>query len=509
MSFNEYSDFENELTTSDGEFDGEFSDLDDPPVIVQSFNSKSSYDHLADKFIDFTNQNPTTFHTISYFKTLLESQGFQSIPESKPLTPQVKNDLKLNGGLYYSVRSDLSLVAFVIGAEWKPENGVGIIGSHVDALTAKLKPISVKSDHDGYQLLGVAPYSGTLNKLWLDRDLGIGGKVIVKDQKTGRVSSRFVKSAHPIAKIPSIAEHFIDFEQQKYNKETGMVPIIGFTEKDDTSDVTDSEKASPLYGKHSIHLLRYISKLSSTPISHILQLDLELYDVQAATRGGLSNEFIFAPRVDDRLCSFAAIYSLIQVSKSVGDLTSYGGFQLVNLVDNEEIGSATRTGVRGKFMNSTIDRVLYARNLPAATSRQVYANSFILSADVTHALNPNFASAYLKDHAPLPNVGLTIKQNANWKNMTDSTGLDVMRRIAKKNKLTLQTFHIKNGEPSGGTIGPMISCDTGSRTVDVGLSQLSMHSIRAMFGYKEVGIGVETFSAFFKDWQEIYKEYDA
>lgn len=375
-------------------------------------------------------------------------------------------------------------------------------------MTVKLKPISLKSDKEGYKLLGVAPYSGSLNKLWLDRDLFVGGRVIYKSDD-GRVKSRLVKSDYPIAKIPSLAEHFIDFEKQRYDKETKMIPIIGYGgEEDDKASPEEAE--SPLVGKHSIHLLRFISELSSIPVSHLLQLDLELYDGQAATRGGLSSEFIFAPRVDDRLCSFTALYALINISKTV-NLSTYDGFQLVNLVDNEEIGSETRTGVNGQFMNAIVDKVISAKGItsPIAARSVSFANSLILSADVTHALNPNFASNYLKNHAPLPNTGLTLKMNSNMKNMTDSTGFDVMTRIANRNDLKLQTFHIKNGEPSGGTIGPMISTHTGSRTIDVGLSQLSMHSIRAMFGYKEVGIGIDTFSAFFKDWQEIYKEYES
>jgi aminopeptidase I len=492
----EYSDYEYDVTTDDGMTD-------------YTVPTKLLHDYYADDYIDFTNENPTTYHAVSYFRDLLESNGFKHISESCPLSDSKRDEIGHQGGLFYTIRSNLSIVAFVIGGQWQPKSGLGVIGSHVDALTVKLKPFSRVSDVANYQLLGVAPYSGTLNKLWLDRDLAIGGKVLIKNPKTDRISSKLVRSEFPVAKIPSLAEHFVDFEKQIYDKETKMVPIIGISDIDDNS-ATDDERASPLFQKHSIHLLRLVLDLTSTPVKDLVGLDLELYDSQLATRGGLSNEFIFAPRVDDRLCSYASVYSLIQYAKTI-NIAKTSGCLVVYLVDHEEIGSASRTGVKGQFLNSVLERILFAHGTSAAKEdfRVTFANSLILSADVTHALNPNFADAYLKDHAPLPNIGLTIKQNSNFKNMTDSVGIDVMRRIAENNGLKLQLFHIKNGQPSGGTIGPMISSNTGARVVDVGLSQLSMHSIRAMFGYKEVGIGIDTFAAFFKDWMIVYGEYSA
>ena len=254
---------------------------------------------------------------------------------------------------------------------------------------------------------------------------------------------------------------------------------------------------------------------------------MEFYDSLSASRGGLSDEFIFAPRVVARLCAYTAIEALIRVSKSTS-LLDLDELNMVVLCDNEEIGSATRTGVKGKFLNATVTRILEAKQKTKEREFRehpqnpdeieniltkeyspslLFANTVILSADVTHALNPNFKSAYLPNHFPLPNTGLTIKRDANMHVMTDSIGVAFMEAIAKKNGLKLQSFHIKNGTPSGGTIGPMISCDTGARTIDVGIPQLSMHSIRAMFGYKDVNIGIDTFDAFFRAYR-LYEQFN-
>ena len=78
------------------------------------------------------------------------------------------------GGKYFFERNGSGMIAFTVGGNYKSGNGAAIVASHVDALTAKLKPISKKPTSAGYVQLGVAPYAGALNQTWMDRDLGIG-----------------------------------------------------------------------------------------------------------------------------------------------------------------------------------------------------------------------------------------------------------------------------------------------------------------------------------------------
>lgn len=459
------------------------------------------YADYCDRYLAFTDANPTTYHVIEDFSLVLKTKGFKQLSEQKPF------EIDAGGGLYFVTRGDQSLVAFIVGGKWKPTNGLGVVGCHVDALTAKLKPSSIKSPVAGYSLLGVAPYSGGLSHLWIDRDLGIAGSVLVR--KHGRVVKKLVSSGtHAVARIPSLAPHFGAKSNLPYNKETQMVPIVGYGEDD--LPPTAGEQASPLFGKHSLTLLRYIACLAEVKVDQIVQLDLELFDVQAAVRGGLSREFMFAPRVDDRLCSYAAVHALVEVAEKLKHkLTDHEGFSAVLLANNEEIGSGTRTGARGKMLNTVVGRVVSKSSTAAAADTAVaFSNSILLSADVTHALNPNFTDAYLEGHYPLPNTGLTLKKDANGHVMTDLIGVVLMETIAKQRGLTLQQFHIKNDMPSGGTIGPILATDTGARVIDVGLPQLSMHSIRATAGYKEAGIGVETFAAFFEDWREVLDRID-
>jgi aminopeptidase I len=89
------------------------------------------------------------------------------------------------------------MIAFTVGEAYKSGNGVAMIAGHVDALTARLKPVSTKATKAGYVQLGVAPYAGALNSTWWDRDLGIAGRVLVKDGTTGKIETKLVKLGWP------------------------------------------------------------------------------------------------------------------------------------------------------------------------------------------------------------------------------------------------------------------------------------------------------------------------
>lgn len=483
-------------------------------LIAGSFVKKTDdkyFDSYASKYIDFTYANPTIYHVVKTFGAQLTAAGFSYVSEKDSW-------LTLKPGKYFTTRNGSNLVAFVVGDKWTPEKGVGVVGSHIDALTVVLKPNSTKEKVEGYELLGVAPYAGGLSDVWWDRDLGIGGRILVKNSKTGKISDKLVDSTpHPIAHIPTLAPHFGTPSQGPFNKETQAVPVVGFSPSGESeAPATPEEKKSPLYGRHPLKLLRYIAKLAGVSVGDIVQWDLQLYDVQKGIRGGLGDEFVFAPRVDDRVCSYAAISALIDAVTD--DALTPDSFSVVGLFDNEEIGSGTRTGVKGGLTELAISRVLasdfFNPSIKSGVSssyddalKVLYANTIILSADVNHLLNPNFASVYLEHHKPVPNNGITIALDPNGHMATDSVGLALVEELARINGDLLQYFQIRNDSRSGGTIGPYISVQTGARTIDLGIPQLSMHSIRATLGAKDIGNGIKFFEGFFANWQPTYSQY--
>lgn len=381
-----------------------------------------------------------------------------------------------------------------------------MIAGHIDALTARLKPVSNKPTKAGYLQLGVAPYAGGLNQTWWDRDLGIGGRVIVQDQETGKTSSKLVKLGWPIAKIPTLAPHFGVGMFGNNNAETQAVPIIGL-DNSNSSEVETLGSPGAFVNTQPPRLVKLIAKeLGVSDYDSIVNWELELFDSQPAQLLGLDKEFITAGRIDDKLCSWSAFTALLAAS----DAEDSGNVKLVALFDDEEIGSLLRQGAKGNFLPSVIERLVEALNAESygpGLLGQTYAKSFLVSADVSHAGNPNFLGNYLDEHVPRLNVGMVLSCDSNGHMTTDAVSAAIMRRSAALAGQVTQVFQIRNDSRSGGTVGPMLSSAMGVKAADVGLPQLSMHSVRATTGAADPGLGIKFFKGFLDNWEKIDAEW--
>ncbi|KAJ5723728.1 Vacuolar aminopeptidase 1 [Penicillium malachiteum] len=458
-------------------------------------------------YCHFMTANPTIFHAVDSFGKELEQHGYRKLSERAVWTSDLKR-----GGKFYVTRNSSSLIAFNIGKDYESGNGLAIVAGHVDALTAKLKPVSKLSTKAGFQQLGVAPYAGALGPTWWDRDLGIGGRVLVKNSETGKVETKLVKLDWPIARIPTLAPHFGSPANGPFNPETQMVPIVGV----DNSDLFEQSatpsvdiKAGSFASTQPEKLVKVIAKeIGVTDYSSIIEWELELFDTQPAQLGGLDKDLIFAGRIDDKLCCYAAHHGLLASDEN----KSTGIVKMVGMFDDEEIGSQLRQGAQSNFMSSVIERITEAFATgsygPNLLSRTV-ANSYLVSSDVIHAVNPNFLNVYLENHSPRLNVGVTVSCDSNGHMTTDSVSHGLLKEIASRCGSTLQVFQIRNDSRSGGTIGPMTSARIGMRAIDCGIPQLSMHSIRATTGSEDPGLGVKLFKGVFDHFEEIDKEFVA
>ncbi|KAF3920992.1 hypothetical protein ABW20_dc0105690 [Dactylellina cionopaga] len=474
--------------------------------------SDLSPEDYTNPFLTFMTDNPTVFHVVDAFATRLKANGFVELNERDDWSDKVKA-----GGKYFTSRNGSSMMAFVVGKEYKTGNGIAMCAGHIDALTTRLKPVSTKSNREGYIQLGVAPYAGGLNNTWWDRDLGVGGRVIVKNSDSNKTTSQLVKLGWPIAKIPTLAPHFGAPSYGPFNKETHMVPIIGlegaarkFTKDADMldHDFILEPKPGSFAATQPPRLVELIAqRLSIKDASAIVDWELELFDTQPAALIGLDQELISACRIDDKICSWAALEGLVYSADAVveGSTIALAGF-----FDDEEIGSKLRQGAAGNYMPITVERIVECFGTAGRNTMGVtYANSFLLSADVIHAVNPNFDYVYLEHHKPHLNVGLTISADSNGHMTTDAVSSAIFKSIAEKSDCQLQVFQIRNDSRSGGTVGPVLSSAMGVRAIDAGIAQLSMHSIRATVGNLDPGLGVKIFAGYFEHYETADAEFSS
>lgn len=500
------------------------------------------YVPLAKKACEFLTNSPDPYHAVSNSIKKLKEAGFQQIHYHLPFTASNGggggNPKIVPGGKYYYHVHHSALVAFVVGgqvdtstttAAGKKPIGFHMIGGHTDSPNLKLKPNSKKATSAGTcKTLGVQTYGGGLWHTWLDRDLSISGKVLVKT--AGKVEPKLVKLDDPIARVSSLCIHFQNSDERKalpVNQETHTVPTIGndfsnneyFKQllergaEEQINATTNTDTAASTYSTQDVwhkgqepYLLQTIaSELNLDNVDQIVDWDLNLYDTQSATIGGICNEFLYSARLDNLATVFCAVESLVDYSSSSKNDASTD-VSIIVAFDHEEVGSRSPEGAGSPIMQQAIQRILSGLVVTEGSSPvsdDFYATcierSFIMSVDQAHAIHPNYSVRHESQHAPALNNGIVIKTNANQRYTTNSAvGGYFVRELGRLANIPIQEFCVKNDCPCGSTIGPTLSAETGIRAVDAGMPQLSMHSCREVMGiadckYFHVKLGSSSF----------------
>lgn len=458
-----------------------------------------SSSEAARRFIAFVNASPTPFHAVHNASLRLESSGFTKIREAddweKTLQPR---------GKYYFTRNQSSLVAFTIPPNWKPGAGLSIVATHVDSPNLRVRPIS-KREKIGYLQVGVETYGGGIWHSWFDRDLSLAGRVVVT-QQDGTFQSKLIKVDRPLLRIPTLAIHLDKNvnDNLKFNQETEFVPIIGLVaetlNKTPKDDKKSNATAASIQGNHHPALLSVIADELSVSPEEIHDFELHLYDTQPSVLGGVNNEFMFSPRMDNQVCSFCAVDAISTYATSSDFNLLEGNVNCIALFNHEEIGSVSTSGAESSLIPSLLQRL---SPTPALLSQSV-ARSFLVSADMGHAIHPNFTSKHEDNHQPNMNGGIVIKTNAKQKYASDAIGSFLVKKLVERKGGKVQEFEARNDMACGSTVGPMLS-KLGLRTVDVGNAMLSMHSIRETAGSHDVQNAIDLFTSLFEGFAELDK----
>lgn len=215
-----------------------------------------------------------------------------------------------------------------------------------------------------------------------------------------------------------------------------------------------------------------ICKELNCSTEEIFDVELTLVDHQPACLGGVYDEFIFGARLDNQVGAYCSIEGLIQSSEMVS-LEKDQVIRIAAIYDHEEVGSESAQGAA-----SALNEQIMRRLSSADTFDISMAKSFLISADQAHAVHPNYAEYHEENHRPSLNGGIVLKYNGNQRYTTNSVTASILRESARIAKVNVQDFMVKNDCACGSTIGPIMSAKLGLTTVDIGMPQLSMHSIR-------------------------------
>ena len=409
------------------------------------------YRETTEKLLEFIEKSPTAFQAVDEMKKRFTEGGFQVLSEREHWN-------LIPGGKYVVTRNNSALIAFAIPED--PPFAFHIMASHSDSPTFKIKENPEMKVDGSYVKLNVEKYGGMLMAPWFDRPLSVAGRVMVK-QKDGTIAMKLVNADRDLLMIPSLAIHMNRDANNgySYNAQTDMLPVLG------------DASAKGQLGK-------IIAKAAGVREKEILGSDLFLYNRDRACVWGASQEYISSARLDDLECCFGSFTGFLPAENET-HVTLHCVF------DNEEVGSGTKQGAASTFLKDTLERV----NDGLGRSREEYhtalAQSFMVSADNAHAVHPNHSDKADPVNRPQMNKGIVIKYNANQKYTTDAVSEAAFRSICDDAKVPYQMFTNRSDIAGGSTLGNISNTQVAVNTVDIGLSQLAMHSPYETAGSKD------------------------
>ncbi len=421
---------------------------------------------FARDLIDFIYASPSKFQVVRNIKAALLKKGFKEL--DRTLSWNIESE-----GRYFTTKNESSIIAFIVGSGDPAEHGFKIIAAHTDSPGLTIKP-SPEIYTENYVKLNVETYGGAILNTWLDRPLALAGRVCLAGNKPLQPDVKYLNINKPLFIIPNLAIHFnreIN-EGKSYNKQIDMLPLMCLNS-----------------GNKSIKKL--IAENIHSDSDLILDYDLSLYEYEKGCLVGANNEFISCGKIDD----------LAMVHAGVGALFNSESSKATNMMvcfDNEEVGSMTKQGAASPFLKDVMKRITWSLNTQRDAFFRAKTQSFGISADMAHAVHPNFPEKHDPVLKPKIDEGPVIKINANQKYATDGISSSIFEMICRKAGVPYQKYTNRSDIAGGSTLGSIVSSQLDIRMVDIGNPMLAMHSIRELAGVQDQFYIKTVFEQFYK-----------
>ncbi|MBO0854903.1 MAG: M18 family aminopeptidase [Nocardia sp.] len=410
----------------------------------------------------FIDASPSPFHVCRTVAAELTAAGFRELPESKAWTAEAAT------GKHFVVRGG-SLVAWT-GTGHEPAAGFRVVGAHTDSPNLRVKQhpdLAVA----GWQLVGLEPYGGAWLNSWLDRDLGISGRLTVRAGDV--LDERLVRIDEPLLRVPQLAIHLSEDRR-------GVSP-----------DPQRHVNAVWGLGERPESLLDYIGERAGVAAGDVLGWELMTHDLEPSRLVGRDENLVSAPRLDNQATCYAGLRALLAAAERDRSTTA-----VLALFDHEEVGSQSDRGAQSDLLAAILERIVLARGGGRSEYLAALAGSVCASGDMAHATHPNYPDRHEPAHHISVGGGPVLKVNQNLRYATDAVGAGAFALACAQAEVPLQRYVHRADLPCGSTIGPMTAAGTGMPTVDVGAPQLAMHSARELMGAADVGSYSAALAAF-------------
>ncbi|MFC8984659.1 M18 family aminopeptidase [Streptomyces sp. NPDC057115] len=417
----------------------------------------------TDDLMSFLSAAPTPYHAVAEAAARLEKAGFRQVSETDAWDAE-----NTKAGGRYVLRGG-AIVAWYVPEGATTHTPFRIVGAHTDSPNLRVKPQPDSGAH-GWRQVTVEIYGGPLLNSWLDRDLGLAGRLSLRDGTT-----RLVNVDRPLLRIPQLAIHLdraVNSDGLKLDKQRHLQPVWGLGD-----DVRDGD------------LITFLGEAAGVPSGQVTGWDLMVHPVEPPAYLGRDQELLAGPRMDNLLSVHAGTAALAAVAGHAANPQA-GRRRLPYIpvfaaFDHEENGSQSDSGADGPLLGNVLSRSVFARGGSYEDRARALAGSVCLSSDTGHGVHPNYAERHDPTHHPRVDGGPILKVNVNNRYATDGSGRAVFAAACEKAGVPFQSFVSNNSMPCGTTIGPITAARHGIKTVDIGVAILSMHSARELCGARD------------------------
>ncbi|UEA60311.1 M18 family aminopeptidase [Gordonia otitidis] len=420
----------------------------------------------AEEQAEFIDASPSPFHVCATVAAELELAGFQRLFEDQDWSSQ--EDMAFEGlsddagRRFYVIRGG-SIIAWDRG----DGDAFRIVGGHTDSPNLRLKQ-NPDRESVGLATVALEPYGGAWLNSWLDRDLGVSGRLAYRSGRS--VSSVLVNVTEPILRVPQLAIHLSeDRKGVTLNPQRHLDAIWGV------------ETSEPI--------VDWVAEYAGVDPDAVLGWDLMTHDVSPSRVIGVDDELLSAPRLDNQGTCYAGLHALLDGEPSIHT-------RVLALFDHEEVGSGSERGAASDFLATTLERIVLSQGGSRADYLRAMASSVCVSGDMAHATHPNYPERHEPSHRIAVNGGPVLKVNQNLRYASDAAGEAIFALACDTAGVPMQRYIHRADLPCGSTIGPITATRTGLLTIDVGAPQLAMHSARELMGAADVPMYSAALQAF-------------
>lgn len=393
--------------------------------------------------------SPTAFHAVAWARNQLEAMGFRPMQGSTPVQSARR---------VYATLNNSSLLVLQIAKDPSARSGPVRMGvAHTDSPAIKLKP-AFERVAGGLRIANTEIYGGAILRSWLDRDLGLAGRLVLSDGDAG-LRELLYRSPHPLAMISSLAPHLSKSDDGDPNPQTQALALLGTEES------------------HSLEHVLHEHVEAYLPGAEILGADLRFHEYAQCCVTGTDRQLISAPRLDNLASCSLLLQSVANWDPDIN--------AALLLCDHEEIGSRTHVGGLG----DVIPRIL--RSTWGDRNGLLPIGSTLLSLDNAHAVHPGYEERHDSEHRCILGKGPVVKTHPGWKYASDDISQALARILWRETNTQRQLIHLQwyTGRAdmrSGSTLGPLLASRLGVRAMDIGLPTLGMHAARELAHVQDI-----------------------